>query len=359
MERRKSFFKILIALFAVVCALVVFASCSQSHKYGQEGILSDKPGFSDSGFANEVNADKTESDANSKVNEKLIKEVSISAETLAFDDALKDISDAVKAAGGYVSNSTVNQGSKSQYYGRGYVRARYAEYEIRIPAENLDGFLKGIEGQININSSSEKVTDATETYYDIQARLETLNSKKDALNEMLSKAENVNQLLDIQDKLYQTISEIESYKARLMVIDSKVSFSTVKLTLTEVEVYTPSEEESFGTRVKESFKEGWENFVEGWQNFTVWFVGALPGLLLFVLIALAVFLIIRGIIKGKRKKAAKRAEEISRANMERQQNAFRENTAVINPPIYGNVHPGMTQQNRAPANGQGGQADNK
>jgi hypothetical protein len=128
-------------VFAVVCALVVFASCSQSHKYGQEVILSDKPGFSDSGFANEVNADKTESDANSKVNEKLIKEVSISAETLAFDDALKDISDAVKAAGGYVSNSTVNQGSKSQYYGRGYVRARYAEYEIRIPAENLDGFL--------------------------------------------------------------------------------------------------------------------------------------------------------------------------------------------------------------------------
>ena len=351
MKTARSRYRLILAALLMLCAFFVFTACSQKHYSEMSDDYKPQSGFADSDYeAPSLNAKTGEQDDNSKINEKLIKEVTLSAETLEFDEARKDISDKIAEYGGYVSKSNVEGESKFRVSSSRYVQSRRATYEIRIPAENLDAFLSGIESRINIYSSNEKVTDATETYYDIQARLETLESKKEALNEMLAKAENVSQLLDIQDKLYQTISEIESYKARLQVIDSKVSFSTVYLTLYEVEVYTPTEEESFGTRVKESFTEGWENFVEGWQNFTVWFVGALPGLLLFAAIALAIFLIIRGIIKKKRKNALKKAEQIRRASEERQQNAYRENIPAMNQPIYGNVNPGIPQQPQQPAN---------
>jgi hypothetical protein len=302
----KKLIKSFAVMFAAAILLFALCSCSQAHK--QEGYanydLNDMPGFSDS-LANEYEKPQ-EGSSNSKVNEKLIKQVDIAAETLKFDEAKNDILELVSRTGGYISNSKITGGERYEY---GRMSSRSAEYEIRIPQENLDAFLKEVGGRINIYASQEKVTDATETYYDIQARLETLNSKREALNEMLAKAETTSQLLDIQEKLYQTIGEIESYKARLLVIDSQVAYSTVYLKLYEVEVYTQVEEEPFGKQISESFKEGWAAFVEGWKNFAIWFVGALPGLIVFAVFVVATVFIIRGIVKKSRKKAAMRAEE--------------------------------------------------
>lgn len=306
----------------LMAVILVFAFCSCA-KHGYYDHLSDsgynnEPGFSHGNVSEFEQPQSAQEGSEAKVNEKLIKEVDIAAETLNFDEAKNDILEQVSKAGGYISNSKISGGERLEYN----KTLRSAEFEIRIPQENLSEFLKEVGGRINIYSSQERVTDATETYYDIQARLDTLNSKKTALTEMLEKAEDVSQIIDIQDKLYDTIADIEAYTARLKVIDSKVAYSTIYLKLNEVEVYTQTEEESFGTRIANSFRNGWAAFVDGWKDFTVWFVGALPGLLLFAAFVVVAIFILRAIVKKSNKKAAERAEAARAEAARRQQEEY-------------------------------------
>ena len=338
-DPRQKYLKAAAVILAAAIVISAFCACSKGGGYPHSASyeLNDMPGFSD-GLANDYEKPQEgqEDSAGQKVNEKLIKRVEINAETLKFDEAKNDILEQVSLAGGYISNSRIAGGER---YGYDRRTLKSAELEIRIPQEKLDTFLKEVGGRINVYSSQEKITDATETYYDIQARLDTLNSKKEALSGMLEKAENTSQLLDIQEKLYQTIAEIESYKARLLVIDSQVNYSTVYLKLYEVETYTHVEEESFGKRVANSFKEGWKGFADGWKNFAVWFVGALPGLIVFAAFVVAAVFIIRALVKKSQKKAAQRAEELRKMremnqyqNPEPNQNQYQyQNQGPVNP----------------------------
>ena len=319
-EAGRNWIRVPAAILMAVILVFAFCSCAKHgyYNYAGDSGYNNEPGFSHSGTSEYEDPQSAQEGSEAKVNEKLIKEVNIAAETLKFDEAKNDILEQVSKAGGYISNSKISGGERLEYS----KTLRSAEFEIRIPQEKLSEFLKEVGGRINIYSSQEKVTDATETYYDIQARLDTLNSKKTALTEMLEKAENVSQIIDIQDKLYDTIAEIEAYTARLKVIDSKVAYSTVFLKLNEVEVYTQTEEEPFGKQIANSFRDGWAAFVDWWKDFAVWFVGALPGLLLFAAFVVAAIFIIRAIVKKSNKKAAERAEAARAEAIRRQQEEY-------------------------------------
>ena len=126
---------------------------------------------------------------------------------------------------------------------------------------------------------------------------------------MLEQAKTVSEILSIQDRLYDVIEEIESYKARINKYDNKVAYSTVTISLYEVVEYTPVTP-SFGSRIVEAFKISWTNFWNFCQNFTIVFVRAIPTLLLLGTIAFIIVVIIKGSIKRARKKrAARRAAQ--------------------------------------------------
>jgi hypothetical protein len=127
---------------------------------------------------------------------------------------------------------------------------------------------------------------ATEEYYDLAARVRVLEEEQAAYETMLGKAEKVEEILLIKDRLYNVISEIESAKTRMKVIDSRASYSTVHLTLEEVVDYSvvTTPKTTFGSRIANAFTRSWRNFAEGFQDFVVWFIGAIPTLLVLVVI---------------------------------------------------------------------------
>lgn len=229
---------------------------------------------------------------------KIIRNVTINGETKDFDTAAEALKKQVSEAGGYVENSDINGGESLK---EDYRSARYANYTIRIPADKLDDFLNKTESLLNVTSYSENTTDVTLDYYDIQSRLETLQSKKAALEAMLEKAETLDDIIIIQNNLYDVIAEIEAYQSKLNLYDSKVNYSTVELRIEEVVEYTviDDEEPGFGERISEAFKESWSNFGEFCQDFVVFLVYAMPVLLIPAII---VIIIIIAIVIGKRKK---------------------------------------------------------
>ena len=309
---KKSFKATVILVFAmIVAAAFVLASCAdyvnQSYDKGEERPAgSELSGYQAPGGSRE---DTKGSENKEDHSSKLIKEIEIHGETKKFDEAKDNIYALIEKCGGYVESSD-SEAARYDSYSRG----RSLSMIIRIPTEKLDEFSSSVGESINIYSSKEKLSDATASYYDMKARMDTLITKRDALTRMLEEAKDIPEMLTIQDRLYDTIADIEAYETALRNIDGKVAYSTISLTLSEVKEYTPVQEESFAKRFSDSFMNGWKRFGEAMQEFAIWFVGALPVLLFLGVIGLVIFLIIFCSVRAGRRRRAKAAKTVMQRN---------------------------------------------
>ena len=258
-------------------------------------------------------------------NRKIIRTVTMSCETKAYDDAVTVIMTALNTHGGYVEASNTT--------GTGYDDVKNSErratYTLRVPAEKLDLFLETLRTDEGIRILSQNATSSeiTATYYDTVSRLETLKAEKASLTAMLegfTDYKDISNMLKVQERLYNVIEEIEALQTKLNLYDGQVAMSTVHLTLREVIVYTEvvDPDPTFGQRVKEAFVESWTDFGRGWQNFFVWFIEAFPTLLVVVGIHAGIFFIIYGSVKRGQKKRAAREAAIMAARAARE-NAMR------------------------------------
>ncbi len=297
------------ALLLTVLLLISLASCGAG-----SGAMSDsaynksemeyfadqsKPGTTGSGTLDASAA----ADSSAEFASKIIRRVDMHTETREYDRALTELSRMITESGGFVESSSSN----GQSLGSSGMYSRSAKFVIRIPAEKLDGFLASAGELLNVTSSNITSENVTTTYYDIQSRLEVLRTEKDTLNGMLEKANTVDEMLSIQDRLYNVIAEIESAETQLRLYDSLVSYSTVTMRVEEVVEYTKimEEEPGWGERLWTAFVESWKDFAEGFQDFTVGFLYAIPTLMVMAVIITAIVLILRLLVRISRKNAAK------------------------------------------------------
>lgn len=292
-------------IFIITVALLLLSACSGGEMYDSTVDV----GYGDKN----MNGGDTDIGTDSGVAElnpggKIIRNVVLRGETKDFDTALATLKNKIAENGGYVEKSGVTGGESLNSNRR---NSRNAVYTIRIPAEKLDDFLEKTEDMLNIISSSETTTDVTLEYYDIEARLKTLEAKQAALEKMLEQAETLSDVRMLQDDLYEVIGEIESYRSRLNVIDSKVSYSTVELTINEVIEYTEIEkdEPTFWYRISDTFVNSWTGFWEFCQDLAVFLVGAMPVFCIFGVIGLIVLLIIVLVKKRNRKRLQRWKEQ--------------------------------------------------
>lgn len=257
--------------------------------------------------SSDVTADSIQVTESAEFASKIIKTVNMETETKDYDFAISELERLIGENGGFIESSSANGQS---LYNSGVYR-RTANYTIRIPADRLSGFLSASEQLLNVTYSKSSSQNVTTEYYDIQSRLEVLRSERDALDAMLDKAQTVEDMLDIRDRLYNVIEEIEAYETQLRLYDNLVSYSTVYMSVEEVVEYTKitEEEPTWGERLADAFKESWREFGEGFQDFTVWLLYAIPTLLVLAVIATAVIAIVLVVARRqKRIRDAKRAE---------------------------------------------------
>ena len=302
--------RILTLAAALLVALMTLASCSADVPMG-DMAPSLSPDQNTAGGMEGGSSDGTLTGGlNGDYDRKIIRTVTMSCETKAYDDAITLIITALQTHGGYVETSETT--------GTGYENVKNSErratYTLRVPAESLDTFLETLRANegIRILSQNASSNEITAAYYDTVSRLETLEAEKTSLTAMLkgfTDYNDINAMLRVQERLYDVIEEIESLQTKLNIYDGQVAMSTVKLSLREVITYTEVVEPdpTFGQRIKTAFSKSWADFGRGCQNFAVWFVGALPPLLVVVSIYAAIFFIIYGTIKRRNRKRAARA----------------------------------------------------
>lgn len=222
-------------------------------------------------------------------NRKIVRTVSLTLSSVDFDQDYAAVLSLTESSGGYASSVNMY----SQQAGK-----RTASFELRIPAVSLDGFLSGLEGIGRVTERYETATDMTTQYTDTELRLKTQQDKMTRLQELLLKAETVEDLLYIESEIADTQYEIDRLGTALRGIDRQVDYATVSVYLRE---QTPidtavAEELTVGERIANGLK-ATLNWLGGFfENMFVFLIAAAPVLVPLI----AVYIIVRVVRKHRK-----------------------------------------------------------
>ena len=279
----------------------------------EAGGLSAMYGRSDTGSNTAAAAKGKSGDEAPEENpEKIIYSSDVTVETTDFDAALGKVDELVQRFDGWVESSSIN-GSNYYDVSRGRASTRSASYSLRIPSARFNELMGSLSELGNVPYTHIYTENVTAQYFDVQARLTAYETQEARLLEMMEKAETVEDLIAIEERLSDLRYQIESLQSTLRNWDRRVSYSSVYLQLNEVREYTPETPVhiGFGERLSRAFRDGFSSLGEFFQDLTLWLAEALPSLVL--LAVLAIVLIVVG-KKIRRKRKAKKAALLEKKN---------------------------------------------
>ena len=258
---------------------------------------------------------------------KLIKRVSISAETREFDKITNFIEKKVAILGGYMENSNVYSGSS--YHN---TSLRTATYTARVPVDKMNELVEDVGENANITQKNESAEDVTLNYVDNKSRKEALQVEYDRLMEILKQAEDVDTIVELERRITEVRYDIQNIESTLRTYDNLVDFATVNISITEVDDYTPEpvHQQTRWERLTSGLAESIQDVGEGILDFIIDLIIALPRLAVFALIVFIIFLIIRAIVrKIKRGKTGEsKREKKKRLKKEKEEAAAPGNTTA-------------------------------
>lgn len=226
-------------------------------------------------------------------NAKLIYTAEINLQTTEFDDATAKLAELVASMDGYFENSSVNN----------YSSYRYGSYTVRIPAKSFDAFCSQVGQLCQLTYISRSAEDVSETYYDLESRLATQQTKLDRLQELLAKAESMEDIITIESAISETELNIEWLTGDLRRYDSLVGYSTVNISLDEVYRLDDVEQPAigFGAKMAAALKNGCSSFVWGLQSFLLGVANNWVGWLIFLVIVAVVAVVVVRRVRRRRK----------------------------------------------------------
>ena len=291
-------------LIALLLALTMLAGCGASSAPAMKQEMAMDYAVAETYAAMAPNALAGASDSIAQevsTNQKLIKRVNMDAETEDLETLLPQLLEEIAALGGYVESQEIFNGSS-------YASQRYrnAQLTIRVPAENLEGLVAQVKGTSNVVSYNESVEDVTLTYVDMETRILVLETERDRLLELMEKADTISDLLEIQARLTEVRSALESIHSQLKVLQNQVNYATIELYINQVKAYTEVEEQTVWQRIGSGFKRNLQNIGEDLVDFFVWAVTYSPQLILWAgILAVVIVVLRRSFRKRKVNKAPK------------------------------------------------------
>lgn len=236
-----------------------------------------------------------DADMLTETGEKIIYSVNLSLETMSFDETVSSLDALVSSFNGYILHSDVNGDTYYNSDGTSRVINRHAKYEIAVPAQSFDDALAEAEKLGNVTNKERTAENVTSQYTDVAARLESLRIQEEHILAMMDESDDIGALITLEERLSEIMYQKESYQRQMDNLERRIAYSTITVSVREVSTYSPtvSATRSFGERLSDAFSDGWTSFLYGWQDFLVWFAEALPGLILFAVIVIALIVVIR------------------------------------------------------------------
>ena len=166
---------------------------------------------------------------------------------------------------------------------------------IRVPAERFDEVMDRLAALgVKVLDRNEVAEDVTEEYVDLQARLEAMEAARERLQEIMSKAETVEELLSAEQQLTAREAEIESIQGRLEYLTQSAKMSKIEITLLPSVLNLPlGAQWQPGETVRKAYR-GLVKSAQGAVNLLIYFgIVGLPWLVILGLLAFGVRRLVR------------------------------------------------------------------
>ncbi len=186
---------------------------------------------------------------------KIIKDGSLSVRSVHAADSKKKIDQLLKLHQAYYASEQLTNNDNIISY----------NLKIRVAANNFEKMIFDLEkGDDIIQSKNIETRDVTEEFIDIESRLSNKKEYLKKYKELIAKAVNIKDVLQIEDDIRNIQEEIESAEGRLKYLNDQITYSTL-------DIYLFSEKENlhisahpycFTDRIKDAIISGWSAIAE-------------------------------------------------------------------------------------------------
>ena len=282
----------------------------EAEYYADEAEYYDDGGYSVGNMSTPI----TETQANASVakNRKLIKTVDMTIETVSFDQTIADLRAKINSIGGYIESEYSYNGSLYNNSNQ----SKYATITVRVPDTSLEGFVNDASGIGNVTQKTTSTRDVTLNYVDTESKKEMYKAEQESLLALLEKAETIEDITYLTQRLTEVRYNIESMESSLRVYDDLVDYATVNFTINEVKVLTPTViiEKTPGEKLKEGFVTSVKDVLVDTRDFFIRLIINLPyiirGLICLAIPVVIILIIVLIIVKACKKKSKKDKEYI-------------------------------------------------
>ena len=226
----------------------------------------------------------------------VIAQARIHLQTKQYENFNKNVTAKMKALEGYIENKSEEN----------YDSGKLGNFTLRIPSEKLEEFTEWVEKNATVISNEISKADVTNEFIETGSRKKSLEAEETALLAILEKAQTIDDIIKVQDRISNVRSELESYTLKLQRLNNQVEYSTVYINAQEVDrITTPSQ--SFSSLAGSDFMASARNIGAGLRNFAIWVIGISPYLMIFAIVLVPAGIIIKR--KMKRRKAKRSASK--------------------------------------------------
>lgn len=201
---------------------------------------------------------------------------------------MKDIQVMAEQMGGFVVSSNLYKS-----YTNNNIEVPEAQIVIRVPSEKLDDALAQIKKDaVDVQNENVSGQDVTSEYVDLQSRLKNLETAEAQLNDILKKAADTTDVVNIFNQLVSYREQIEVIKGQIKYYDESASLSAITVRIIAEETVQPiviGKWEPKGVALEAV--QDLINFLKGFTEFMIrfviyilpsWIIAAIPLYLIFI-----------------------------------------------------------------------------
>ena len=231
---------------------------------------------------------------------KIVRTGSATLEVADIDKTLDSIAALAVQYNGYVVSSNRYNGDQNQVYDKSVMvpatGSQGGDISLRVPADKFDEVLQKLNAMaVKVLSENTNSQDVTEQYTDLQAQLKNQQAAEAQYLDILKKADNVKDILAVQQELTTVRGTIESLQGRIQYLDRTSDMSLISITLVKTK---PIGESTWDiTGIFKSAVDGLIAFGKALLSILIWLLVFSP---VWIIILVVVWLILRYRRKSKK-----------------------------------------------------------
>lgn len=242
--------------------------------------------------------------------DKIIYTAYANLETTDLDKSIDTLNGLVEQYGAFLESSSVT-GNNLLDIAAGYTYGRSADFTLRVPKEHYSDFTSALDTVGNVTNLTSDAENITAQYSDVETQVKSYDTQEQRLLEIMAQADTVEDMITLESRLSEVRMEKDRLETQLQNWDRRVEYSTVTISLTEVQELTPeppAEEPTYMEQLGQTFMDSVHWMGRAAKGGVKLLVAVIPVLLPIAVIILAVVLICKAASKRKLRKQEKAME---------------------------------------------------